>query len=160
MDKLTVIAPVFNEQEVVADFYLCLSEVLRNLKDLEVQILFVVDKSQDATLTILEEVAKRDPIVSILSLSSRFGHQMCLIAGIEKAQDSEILVMMDSDLQHPPSLIPTLLNHYRNGSDVVFTVRNSNNSVGRTRRLLGKIFYYFIGRISTFQLMQMQPTSG
>ena len=118
MKTLTVISPVFNEEQVIEAFYTELKTVLASLSNYDAAMLFVVDRCSDRTLDILEQIANVDPRVKVLSLSSRFGHQMSLLAGIDHA-DSDALIMMDSDLQHPPSLIPTMLGKFEEGYDVV-----------------------------------------
>lgn len=117
--KLTIVTPVFNEEQVIAHFHACTRAVLDTLEEVESHILFVVDRCTDNTLDVLRTIIARDPLAKALALSSRFGHQMSLLAGIENALDADVIVMMDSDLQHPPELIPELLAQYRQGADVV-----------------------------------------
>lgn len=148
MENLTVIAPAFNEQEVIEIFYNRTREVLNNLVGVNASILFVVDRSNDDTLSILRKIAFADPKVQVLSLSTRYGHQICLMAGIEKSKQSDFLIMMDCDLQHPPKLIPQLIAEYRKGNDVVYTIRSENKSEGLARKFLGNFFYYCIKKIS------------
>lgn len=145
---LAVICPVFNEEEVIREFYAELKTILSGLPGrYEPSILFVVDKCTDRTLDILKDIAEKDPEVRILALSSRFGHQMSLLAGMDHA-DTDALIMMDSDLQHPPSLIPAMLDRYEQGYDIVYTVRQDSPEIGMFKRLTSKLFYRFINRIS------------
>lgn len=146
--KLTVIAPVFNEELVIGHFYSRTRNVLDLIDDIDATILFVVDKSTDNTINILREIVVEDPNAKVIVLSSRFGHQMSLLAGIDNALDSDAIIMMDSDLQHPPELIPELLNKFTQGYDVVFTVRQDTKDVNRIRKLLGNIFYAVIGKLA------------
>ena len=148
--RLTVVAPVYNEQEVIAAFYERTKAVLRALGDRYAsRILFVVDRSTDDTLTVLRRIAAGDGDVQVLALSSRFGHQMSLLAGIDHAVDADAIVMMDSDLQHPPELIPELLAQFERGGDVVYTVRRDSAQVGRARRLFGSLFYRVLGWLAS-----------
>jgi glycosyltransferase involved in cell wall biosynthesis len=145
---LTVICPVFNEEEVIASFYEALHAVLAGLRDrYEAKILFVVDRCDDRTLDILKDISARDRSVQILSLSSRFGHQMSLLAGIDYCH-SDVLIMMDSDLQHPPTLIPLLLEKFEEGFDIVFTIREEPAEIGFLKRLSSKLYYRMINLIS------------
>ena len=146
--KLTVVAPVFNEEQVIAHFHARTRKVLDALEGVEATILFVVDRSTDNTLEILRSLVKEDPKSRVLALSSRFGHQMSLLAGIEHAVDADVVVMMDSDLQHPPELIPELLAQYRQGFDVVYTVRRDTEDIGYLRKKFGNLFYRLLGAIS------------
>ncbi|MFZ1829631.1 MAG: glycosyltransferase family 2 protein [Candidatus Competibacteraceae bacterium] len=146
--KLTVVTPVFNEEQVIAHFYARTRAVLDTLAEVESHILFVVDRCTDNTLDVLREIIARDPRAKALALSSRFGHQMSLLAGIESACDADVIVMMDSDLQHPPELIPELLSQYRQGMDVVYTIRRETDGIGLIRRTLGNLFYRLMGTLS------------
>jgi dolichol-phosphate mannosyltransferase len=96
----------------------------------------------------LRGIAARDPEVQVIALSSRFGHQMSLLAGIDHADDADAIVMMDSDLQHPPEIIPKLIAAYESGNDVVYTVRVENEDTGVVRRTLGSGFYRLLSYLS------------
>jgi glycosyltransferase involved in cell wall biosynthesis len=148
MKTLTVVCPVFNEEAVVVDFYCELRAVLEALPEsYQPTILFVVDRSNDRTLSLLEDVAKSDPCVRILALSARFGHQMSLLAGIDHC-DSDVVIMMDSDLQHPPSAVPDLLRKFEEGFDIVNAIREDGDSTGLFKRVTSRLFYRLINRLS------------
>jgi dolichol-phosphate mannosyltransferase len=148
MKTLTIISPVYNEAEVIESFYQALSKELNDLaKRYESRILFVLDRSNDGTLDILKRIATADGSVGILALSSRFGHQMSLLAGIDHA-DSDAVIMMDSDLQHSPSLIPTLLERFEQGYDIVHTIREDEQELGLLKRLSARLFYRLINSLS------------
>jgi polyisoprenyl-phosphate glycosyltransferase len=153
MKTLTVISPVYNEEQVVEGFYKELKSVLSSLVGYEPTILFVVDRCTDDTLGILERIALSDPSVRVLSLSSRFGHQMSLLAGIDHA-NSDALIMMDSDLQHPPSLIPALLTRFEEGYDIVFTVREERKTTDFLKRLTSRLFYRLINKVSEVPILE------
>jgi dolichol-phosphate mannosyltransferase len=146
--KLTVITPVFNEEEVISHFHARTRRVLDSLKDIEATILFVVDRCTDNTLDVLRELVAVDPYSRAIALSSRFGHQMSLLAGIENALDTDVIIMMDSDLQHPPELIPDLIAEYRRGFEVVYTVRRDTEQVSHFRKMAGNLFYHILGKLS------------
>jgi len=148
MRTLTVVAPVYNEQEVIRDFYEELRAVLASLAGrYEATMLFVVDRSEDRTLEILKKIAERDPNVQVLALSSRFGHQMSLLAGIDHA-DGDAVITIDSDLEHPPALIPQLLERFEEGHDVVQTVRVERSDTPFLKRTASKLFYRLINRLA------------
>jgi glycosyltransferase involved in cell wall biosynthesis len=148
--RVTVVAPVYNEQEVIAAFYERTRAVLATMRDRYAsRILFVVDRCTDDTMTVLRGIAARDRDVQVLALSSRFGHQMSLLAGIDHAADADAIIMMDSDLQHPPELIPELLERFERGSDVVSTVRRETAEIGWIRRFLGNAFYRVLGYLAS-----------
>jgi polyisoprenyl-phosphate glycosyltransferase len=145
---LTVICPVYNEEEVIASFYKALHEVLTGLSVRYVwKILFVVDRCEDRTLDILKEISRADDSVRILALSARFGHQIALLAGMDHC-DSDAVIMMDSDLQHPPALIPLLLENFEKGFDIIYTTRQDPPGIGLFKRLSSMLFYRMLNRIS------------
>lgn len=147
--RLTVIAPVYNEEEVIRDFHGRLSTVLRSLKSVDAEILYIVDRSSDNTVEVLRALIRRDPKAKVIVLSSRFGHQMSLVAGIERSSDADAVIMMDSDLQHPPELIPVLLEKFRLGFDVVYTTRHSTENINPLRKFTGNVFYKFLSKIAS-----------
>ena len=147
--SLTIVAPVFNEEEVIARFYERLKAVLATLQErYDGTVLFVLDRSTDRTLDVLRGIAAADPRAQVLALSSRFGHQMSLLAGIDHARGADVIIMMDSDLQHPPETIPELLAAYEAGNDVVYTVREDNEGAGRLRKAAGSLFYRLLSYLS------------
>lgn len=146
--KLTIVAPVFNEAAVIGQFHSRTSGILDALEKVDSRIVYVVDRCTDDTLDVLRAIAKVDSRTTVLALSSRFGHQMSLLAGIEHSLESDAIVMMDSDLQHPPELIPVLLSHYHDGADVVYTVRSDTEDVNALRKAMGNLFYLVLNRLS------------
>jgi glycosyltransferase involved in cell wall biosynthesis len=148
MRTVTVICPVYNEEEVILEFYNELHAVLISIAEsYDSKILFVVDRCTDATLRILKEIAAKDRSVKVLALASRFGHQMSLLAGIDYCS-ADAVIMMDSDLQHPPMLIPKMLAAFETGYDIVYTIRQDSPEIGFFKRNCSKWFYRFINRIS------------
>lgn len=148
MKTLTVICPVYNEEAVIEAFYKELSSVLETLKDrYACTVLFVMDQGTDSTFEILKSISQQNEAVQVLAMSGRFGHQMSLLAGLDHC-NSDVAVMMDSDLQHPPGLIPVLLEKYEEGYDVVYTCREDNPNIGFLKQTTSRLFYRFINRIS------------
>lgn len=140
---LSVICPVYNEEEVISKFYQALSATLDTLNERYLwKVLFVLDRSNDRSLEILRDLSAQDKRVQVLSLSSRFGHQMSLLAGMDNV-DSEVVIMMDSDLQHPPGLIPKMLDAYEAGNEVVYTIRREPKDSSLLKRL-GSFYFYKI----------------
>ena len=150
--RLTVVAPVYQEEKGILHFYERTRAVLDTLTEVEATIIFVVDRCRDRSLEILRSVTQRDTKVRVLALSARFGHQASLLAGISNALDADAIVMMDSDLQHPPELIPEMLHHFYEGIDVVYTVRRNNSDSGIVRKHLGAFFYALINRLSSVDI--------
>src|SRR5262249_26478977 len=128
-----VVVPVFNEEAVLELSHRRLSAALDSL-GVEWQILFVNDGSEDATLDTLEALRRKDPRVSYVVLSRRFGHQAALAAGLDFA-DADVIVTMDADLQHPPELLQELLDGWRRGFDVVHTRKRCTADLPVHRRI-------------------------
>jgi len=149
---LTVICPAYNEEEVISFFYESISKTLKDCSELyDYKMLFVLDGCTDNTFEILKNIAKKDSYVQIISLSKNFGHQMCLVAGMDHTE-SDIIIMMDSDLQHPPELIPKLLRNYEEGYDIVYTVRKEIKAESFFKRLTSRWFYSFLRILSSLNL--------
>jgi len=149
---LTIVCPVYNEAEVLPSFYDELKRVLNGLStQYDATIMFVADRSEDGTLAVLKRLAESDRHVQVLSMSARFGHQMALVAGMDHAT-SDAVILMDADLQHPPGLIPTLLERFEQGYDVVWTVRSDTPRTNVFRRVTSRLFYRVVNRIGDVEM--------
>jgi glycosyltransferase involved in cell wall biosynthesis len=144
---LSVITPCYNESEVVHLFYNAVKPVLDALSDLDYEIVFVDDGSADDTLMHLNEIASRDENVRVCSLSRNFGHQIALTAGLDFAR-GDAIVLMDSDLQHPPSSIPDLVDKWREGYDVVSAVRENSQGASWLKDFTSNGFYFIFNLLS------------
>jgi polyisoprenyl-phosphate glycosyltransferase len=144
---LCVVSPCFNEAAGIRDFYAALKGALTDLDDLDHRMVFVDDGSTDATLQVLDALAAGDERVRVYSLSRNFGHQVALTAGCDVA-GGDALVLMDSDLQHPPALIPAMVAHWRSGADVVSAVRLRTVDATLLKRLSARVFYGLLNAIS------------
>jgi glycosyltransferase involved in cell wall biosynthesis len=153
MKTLTVVAPAYNEAEGIGEFYRVLRAELNKLTRYDSDILFVVDGGVDRTIDILRELAERDTRLRVLKFSRNFGHQMAYLAGLDHAH-SDVIVMMDSDLQHPPSVIPQLLSEHEAGADIVYTIREHTKNLGWIRRLESYLFYGFLNLISEIPITE------
>lgn len=153
MKTLTVMCPAYNEAEGITHFYEVLKEELSRLKGYDSTMLFIVDGGTDDTFDILKNIATHDTRVQVINFSRNFGHQMALLAGIDYAR-GDIIVMMDSDLQHPPAVIPRLIAEYEKGYDIVYTVRDDTQTVGLVRRVVGKFFYWGINQLSEVHISE------
>ncbi len=139
--KLTIVTPVYNEEQVILSFHERTRAVLDKMEDVEARIVFVVDRSTDNTLALLRDAAAKDTRTRVLALSSRFGHQMSLLAGIENSLDADAIVMMDSDLQHPPEIIPQLVMAWQGGAKMVYAIRRNRDTDTDFRKFSSKLFY-------------------
>jgi dolichol-phosphate mannosyltransferase len=145
---LSIVCPAFDEEEVLPVFHEHLTEALRGINgDYRIEILYVDDGSRDGTLEVLRQLARHDARVRYLSLSRNFGHQSALTAGLEHAS-GDVIVSLDSDLQHPPELIPELLDRWREGHDIVLTERHDGTEGSWFKRFTSRQFYRLLQRIS------------
>lgn len=145
--RITVVVPLLNEAEGIGHFYQSLKSVLEGISGYAFTMLFVVDGGTDASFDILKDIAGRDASVHILKLSRNFGHQSALLAGIDHSE-GDVVIMMDSDMQHPPTLIPTMITEFELGNDIVFTEREEADSLGFFYKLAIAGFYWFVNLIS------------
>jgi glycosyltransferase involved in cell wall biosynthesis len=146
---LCVVVPCFDEEQVVAHTYAELKRELALLTDYRALIYFVDDGSQDGTLAQLNELARHDRGVRVLSLSRNFGHQAAITAGLDHADwRADAVLVMDADLENPPALIPALLAELERGHDVAMGVRAQPARVGMAKRLASRAFYWLFNRIS------------
>ena len=148
---ISIVVPVFNEAAGLASFHTSLQRVLSTLPG-KTQVLYVDDGSTDRTPQVLAELRDWDDAVVYLTLSRNFGHQAALTAGLESV-DGDLVIMMDGDGQHPPELIPQMLQLYRQGFDIVQTQRvDPIQSHTRFKRWTSRTFYSLLSRIGEVQL--------
>ncbi len=142
----TLVVPVYNEEMGLTVFYDELVGVLKELRA-SFEILFVDDGSEDRSFEIICRLSRHDPRVRGIALSRNFGHQAAINAGIERAKGRSIM-MMDSDLQHPPGLIPTMIERQRQGFEVVYTIRKDTSSGNFFKRISSVLFYRCMNLVS------------
>ena len=148
MKKVSVVIPMYYEEEVAQICYDRVSEVLEKLKkEYDYEIIFVNDGSKDKTLSILKEIASKDNKVKIISFSRNFGHQAAVTAGIKEVS-GDAIVIMDADLQDPPELIPDMLKLWEDGYEVIYGKRNTRKGESTFKLLTAKMFYSFLNAMS------------
>jgi len=147
---LSIVAPVYNEQETIAEFHRRLAAVLTSLNGTS-EVVYVDDGSTDATLKLLHDLRKSNPQIAILVLSRNFGKEIALTAGIDHARGDAVIVI-DADLQDPPELIPKLLEEWQRGFDVVYAKRTSRHGEGLVKRATAYAFYRVIQRVSRVRI--------
>lgn len=119
----------------------------------KLSFIFVEDSSTDGTLEYIKEQAAIHNHIFYISLTKSFGHQNALKAGLDRA-DTDAVIMMDGDLQHPPSLIPELLAHWEKGYDIVYTIRNDHQEIPLLKKRTSNLFYDVINNLSDIELEQ------
>jgi polyisoprenyl-phosphate glycosyltransferase len=150
--KLEIILPAHNEEGNIRPIFDAIVQVLSST-NYSYSILFVDDGSTDDTLSRIKELAFGDTRVKYIELSRNFGHQNAIKAGLDSTQ-AEVVIMMDCDLQHPPSLLKELLNRYEQGYDIVRTKRIENETAGFIKRKASNLYYQFLNQLSDITLEQ------
>ena len=147
--KLSVVVSVYNEEKALREFYKETNKILEQIKKSgwEHELIFVNDGSADNSLSILEELAKEDHDVKLISFSRNFGHEAAMIAGIDHSTGDGI-ICMDADLQHPPECIPQIIEKFDAGYEVINMVRTKNESAGLIKNITSSGFYWLINHIS------------
>jgi polyisoprenyl-phosphate glycosyltransferase len=153
LELLSVVAPVYNEEGTIEQFY---SRVCTALEDVPFELVLVDDGSSDRTAALLDAIAMTDPRVRVVYLSRNFGHQTALTAGLDHARGNAV-VMLDADLQDPPEVITRMLDHWRAGCDVVYAVREQREGESRFKLATARWFYKLFDKLAQVEL---QSNSG
>jgi len=147
--KISVVVPCFNEELNIPMLY---NEVKSQVpSQYTVEFIFVDDGSSDSTLSVLKKLKAENANVFFISFSRNFGHQNALKAGIDHAS-GDCVISMDADLQHPPHLIPQLIEAWEQGYDVVYTVRNDSGDESFFKKMTSRMFYSIINSLSTTRI--------
>jgi glycosyltransferase involved in cell wall biosynthesis len=150
---LSVVAPVYQEEATIERFCAAVAEALAGVP---YELVLVDDGSTDQTAAKLEQLAAADHRIRLVLLSRNFGHQAAITAGLDHASGN-VAVMLDSDLQDPPSLIPALLERWRAGADVVYAVRRGRAGESRFKLRTASLFYRLFRALTSVEL---EPNSG
>jgi glycosyltransferase involved in cell wall biosynthesis len=149
--SLCIVIPVYNEEKVLFRTYEELAKLLNSLA-VDWSLLFVNDGSKDGTAGVLEALHRKDDRIGYILLSRNFGHQAALTAGFDYA-DGDIVVSMDGDLQHPPSLLFHLIQAWRDGYDIVHTRKLETTGLSLRRSLTTRIAYRMVSMISQVEII-------
>ena len=144
--ELSIVVPVFNEEEGLPEFHRRIGKVLDSI-DTSAEILYVNDGSNDGSLAMLCKLNEADARVSAINLSRNFGKEIALTAGLDYSRGKAVIVI-DADLQHPPEVIPSLIERWREGYDVVYAVRVGREGESLIKRFTSRYFYHVIQRLS------------
>ena len=151
MKKISVVIPMYYEEEVAQECYNKMTKVLENIKDYDYEIICVNDGSKDKTLSILEKIAENDKRVKVISFSRNFGHQCAVTAGL-KYVTGDAIVIIDADLQDPPELIPEMLKLWEDGNEVIYGKRKTRDGESKFKLLTAKMFYNTLNALSDVEI--------
>lgn len=151
MKKISVVIPMYYEEEVAQECYNRVKKVLDGIEGYENEIIFVNDGSKDKTLSILEEIAAKDKNVKVISFSRNFGHQAAVTAGLKEVT-GDAIVILDADLQDPPELIPDMLKYWEKGYEVIYGKRKTRKGESAFKLLTAKMFYKTLNALSDVEI--------
>lgn len=146
----SVVAPIFNEEELLPEFYRRVVTVMESLKE-PFEIVLVNDGCHDRSPQIMRELHSQDPRVKVINFSRNFGHQLAITAGTDYARGKAVVVI-DSDLQDPPEVIPDLVERWREGYEVVYAVRSERAGETWFKKTTASLFYRMIASITSINI--------
>lgn len=143
MSLLSVVIPVFNEQESISETLSRLKAIQKQFQEVNIEYIFVDDGSKDLSLKYLKERSLSDESIKIVSLSRNFGHQIAISAGIDKAK-GDFIAIIDADLQDPPELLFDMYCLIKQGNDIVYGQRKSRAGESTFKKSTAHLFYKFM----------------
>jgi len=152
MKKVSLLIPAYNEEASLPALYAELSRLMDSQSNYEWEILFVNDGSRDNTLQTIKDLRAKDERVCFVDLSRNFGKEKAMLAGFDYAT-GDAVVVMDADLQHPPSVIPEMLAKWEEGYDDVYARRINRGKESWLRKRLSLAFYALLQRSAKFDML-------
>ena len=149
--KISLIIPMYYEEEVVEQCYNRVKTVLDGLGNYDYEIICINDGSKDKTLEILERLAKNDDKLKVISFSRNFGHQAAVTAGLRNVT-GDAIVIIDADLQDPPELIPDMLKLWEQGNEVIYGKRKTREGESHFKLFTAKMFYKILNSLSDVEI--------
>lgn len=153
MQKVVILVPCYNEEGCLEAFYNETSKYL-DIKGYDFSFLFVNDGSKDNTLDDIKKLREKDKRVNYISFSKNEGKEAAMYSGLKASLDSDMVIMLDSDLQHPPYLIPDMINKHEEGYKIVYTRQRSRKKEGLIRRSWAKLFYSTFNKYADVRMEQ------
>lgn len=151
MKKVSIVIPMYYEEEVANECYNRVVKILSSLKNYDYEIIFINDGSKDKTLDILENIAQKNKKVKVISFARNFGHQCAVTAGL-KYVTGDAIVIIDADLQDPPELIPEMLQLWEQGNEVIYGKRKTREGESKFKLLTAKMFYNTLNTLSDVEI--------
>ena len=149
-ELLTIISPAYNEAENLDELYSRILNATENL-NLEIEIIYVNDGSNDNTIEVINRQSKNDGRITVIDLSRNFGKEIALTAGLDHASGDAVIVI-DSDLQDPPEVIPQLVEKWRDGNDVVNAKRIKRKGEGLLKKITSYTYYRLLFHLSDIKI--------
>ena len=147
---ISVIVPLYNEEEVIHESYRTLTNVLAAMED-DYELIFVNDGSRDKTFPMAKAIQEKDPRMVLVDFARNFGHQIAVTAGLDQAK-GDAVVIIDADLQDPPELIPQMVEMWKNGAEVVYGKRVSRKGETFFKKLTAFAYYRILDALSGWKI--------
>ncbi len=151
MKKISVVIPMYYEEDVANECYNRTKKVLNGLENYDHEIIFVNDGSKDKTLPILKEIATKDEKAKVISFSRNFGHQAAVTAGL-KFVTGDCILIIDSDMQDPPELLVDMLKLWEDGNEVIYAKRKTRKGESKFKLMTAKMFYKVLNDLSDVEI--------
>lgn len=151
--KISIVVPVFSEAKNIPILIDRLESVKQSMDSIEWDIYFIDDASVDDSFNVLVNFSKKNSFIKVIRFTKNFGKEMAMMAGIQHASNSDAIVILDADLQHPPELIKDLVGKWVEGFDVVATIRTSSQNESYLRKIGSSLFYWIIQQIGSVDLV-------
>jgi dolichol-phosphate mannosyltransferase len=145
---LSVVVPCYNEEQVITETVTRLKAFAADLKNLDVELIFVDDGSRDQTRAVLKSFAAADARIKVIGFARNFGHQIALTAGVDAAR-GDAVILIDADLQDPPEVIHEMIKKWKEGYDVVYGTRTERFGESIFKLLTARMFYRVLNKLSS-----------
>ncbi len=150
-NAISIVVPVYEEAPNLRALHRAICDALDPVPDLRVEFVLVDDGSRDKSWDVITQLNEHDPRVKGVRLSRNFGHQAAVTAGY-RYSTGDAVITMDADLQHPPELLPAMIERWRDGFDVVSMVRRPSEKEGWFKGITSRMFYRFINALSDIKI--------
>lgn len=153
MKKISILVPCYNEEASLPLLYPELKKLMNKTADYQWEVLFINDGSKDNTLQILKELREKDNRICYVDLSRNFGKENAMLAGFDYVT-GDCMVIMDADLQDPPSLIPQMIQYWEEGYEDVYAKRNNRGKESWLRKKFSLLFYAILQKSTRFEVLK------
>jgi len=150
--KISIVIPVYCEEENIQSLYKRLEQVTSSFSKINWEYVFINDGSLDNSISVLKQLSQVDKKVKVIDFSKNFGKEVALTAGVHSVY-ADAAICMDADLQHPPELIPKLIEEWRKGAEVVATIRKSIEKQPLLRRIGSHGYYWLMNKFSSVEMV-------
>lgn len=152
MKLITIVVPVYNEEDNIVHFYQAVCDVMET-QPYRFELVFVDDGSADRSREIICSLEEKDDKVQGMFLARNYGHQLALTCGLDYAE-GDAVITMDGDMQHPPELLPQLIEMWKDGADVVQTIRQTTEGVSWFKKITSKYYYKLLNKMSDVHIQE------